>query len=516
MDKPFSLRRRGAGVLLHLTSLPGPHGIGDLGAEALRFVQSISACGQTWWQMLPIGPVGGGDSPYASPSAFAGSPLLINLAKLGPLLEATDLRPVRGLAKDRVHYPTVARFKESRLRKAFLAFERVLAADAQERTRFDAFCEEQHWLGDYALFCALKERYQGAVWTDWPEELRSRRAPALEQARKDLAPQVRYHEFLQYQFAQQWAEFKRACGDAGVGLIGDIPIFMAHDSADVWSRPELFYLDEGGRPTVVAGVPPDYFSKTGQLWGNPLYRWDELKEEGYNWWLDRLRMLFSRFDAVRIDHFIAFQNYWEIPGDAKDAVSGRWMPGPGADFFERVRAALGDPEIIAEDLGLLTPEVAALRDRFDLPGMSVVQFAFSAWDESRQPHRFKKRGVVYSGTHDNDTTAGWFHDPGGAMSTRTHEQIGAERENALRYLGTRGAEIHWDIVRLAMKSPADTAIIPVQDLLGLGSEARMNLPGTTEGNWQWRLQNGAWTPEVAGRLGLLTGAYGRGPEKTTS
>jgi 4-alpha-glucanotransferase len=521
VDKRLSLRNRSAGVLLHPTSLPGPHGIGDLGPEALRFAAALSDCGQSWWQMLPVGPVGAGDSPYASPSAFAGSPLLVSLKRLAEdgLLEPSDLRPRGGLDPRRVHYPNVAKFKEARLRKAFAAFEKRLTARTQERERFEAFCAQSRWLPDFALFCALKDAQRGAAWTQWPSELRRRHPAALEKARGELQGEIRYHGFVQYQFSLQWERLRGFCADLGVGLIGDVPIYVAHDSADVWSRQDLFHLDGEGRPSLVAGVPPDYFSKTGQLWGNPLYRWDVLKAQDYGWWLERLRAVFARFDAARLDHFIGFHNYWEIPGGAKDAVGGRWRPGPGADFFEKVQEALGSPELIAEDLGVLTPEVVALRQRFDFPGMSVVQFAFSSWDERSQPHRFPRRSVAYTGTHDNDTSVGWLRDQGGPTSTRTSEQVRAERENVLRYLGAAdesGAEIHWEIVRLALKSPADTAIIPVQDLLGRGSQDRMNLPGTATGNWQWRLQPEAWSPQLSGRLGLLTGAYGRGPRRWTS
>ncbi|MEK7859705.1 MAG: 4-alpha-glucanotransferase [Elusimicrobiota bacterium] len=517
MEKALTLRQRASGVLLHPTSLPGPHGIGDLGPEAFRFAEVLAACGQTWWQMLPISPIGAGNSPYASPSAFAGNPLLLSLERLREdgLLEASDLRGGRGLRQGQVNYPAVARFKEARLRKAFAAFE---ARGGEQDPAFAAFCAEQaFWLPDYALFCALKETQQGAAWVDWLPELRSRRPEALERACRELAGAIAYHRFLQFEFDRQWKALRRHCAALGVGLIGDIPIFVAHDSSDVWARPELWLLGADGKPEVVAGVPPDYFSVLGQLWGNPLYRWDKHKEEGYSWWLDRFRGVFERFSAVRIDHFIGFQNYWEIPGGAQDARSGRWMPGPSHGFFEKVQSAFGAPEIIAEDLGVVTPEVAALRDRFDFPGMRLVQFSFSAWDEAMQPHRYPRRCVVYTGTHDNDTSVGWFSDPGGRASTRTPEQIQVERDNALRYMGgTDGREIHWDMIRQALKCPADTVIIPMQDLLGLDSGSRMNMPGTPTGNWQWRMLPGQWGPEVAGRLSLMTGAYDRSPGKWTT
>jgi 4-alpha-glucanotransferase len=538
-EKP-TLNRRASGVLLHPTSLPGPHGIGDIGHEAFAFADFLSACGQSWWQMLPIGPTGHGHSPYFSSSAFAGNPLLLSLDRLCQegLLEPGDLKPLRGQVKDRVHYASAERFKESRLAKACDIFEK--RSDPAAGEAFAAFREEQKaWLDDYALFCAVKESHQGRPWVEWEPGLRSRHPAALERAREAMAPRIRYHQFLQFLFHKQWAELKGYCAKIGLGLIGDIPIFVAADSVDVWSHPELFSLGADGRPVVVAGVPPDYFSQKGQLWGNPLYRWDAMKADGYSWWLSRFRATLARFDAVRLDHFIGFHNYWEIPAGDKDAIRGRWVLAPGEDFFASILRAFGDPragggplpavpegpafsspgggiEIIAEDLGTLTKEVEALRDRFQFPGMRVLQFSFWEWDEKQQAHNFPKRCAVYTGTHDNDTVAGWFRNLSDKSGTRTAEQVRLERENALRYLGSSGVEIHWDMIRAAMRSPADTCIILAQDLLGLGSEARMNLPGTMENNWQWRLAPGALTAEVAGRLALMTGAYGRGPRRWTT
>ena len=516
-EKP-TLRRRASGVLLHPTSLPGPHGIGDIGHEAYAFADFLAACGQTWWQMLPMGPTGHGHSPYFSSSAFAGNPLLLSLDKLCQegLLDPSDLKPVRGQVKDRVHYASAERFKEYRFAKAFEVFERRAAPAA--KAAFASFREgNQAWLDDYALFCAAKETHQGAPWVEWEPGLRSRHPVALGRARQALEARIRYHQFLQFLFHQQWADLKGYCAKIGLGLIGDIPIFVAADSVDVWAHPELFSLGPDGRPTVVAGVPPDYFSQKGQLWGNPLYRWDAMQADGYSWWISRFRVALARFDAVRLDHFIGFHNYWEIPAGDKDAVRGRWVLAPGEDLFCAVLRACADPgvEIIAEDLGTLTKEVEALRDRFQFPGMRVLQFSFWDWDEKQQPHKFPKRCVVYTGTHDNDTVAGWFGNLSDKSGTRTAEQVRLERANALRYLDSNGVEIHWDMIRAALKSPADTAVILAQDLLGLGSEARMNLPGTMENNWQWRLAPGALTTEVAGRLALMTGAYGRGPRRWT-
>ncbi len=530
MDKP-TLRRRSSGLLLHPTSLPGPHGIGDLGREAFAFADFLAACGQTWWQMLPVGPTGHGHSPYYASSALAGNPLLISLDKLcqDGLLELADLKPLRGQAKDRVNYEAVERFKGTRFAKAWEAFERRGERAAQNA--LISFCAEQAvWLDDYALFCALKESHQDRPWVEWEPELRSRQPEALARARESLQGRIRYHKFLQFMFHKQWRELKEHCAQLGLGLIGDIPIFVAADSVDVWARPEFFCLGDDGRPTVVAGVPPDYFTEKGQLWGNPLYRWDAMKADGFSWWIGRFRAAFSRFDAVRLDHFIGFYNYWGIPAGAEDAVGGRWLLAPGDELFRAVLGAFGDPraggspsgqergttvEIIAEDLGTLTKEVEALRDRFELPGMRVLQFSFGDSDDRMRPHSFPRRSVAYTGTHDNDTAAGWFKALGGPSRGRTAEQAAVERENILRYLGVDGSDIHWEMIHAVLKSPSDTAVILVQDLLGLGSEARMNVPGCAEGNWQWRLAPGALTAEVAGRLALMTGAYGRGPRRWT-
>jgi 4-alpha-glucanotransferase len=499
-------------VLLHLTSLPGPHGHGDLGPSALRFADFLAAGEQSWWQVLPVGPPGLGESPYASPSAFAGSPWLISLETLveDGLLDRADLeRPARRLREDRAAFGPARRFREPRLRKAFARFEQ---RPGRRRAPLEAFRQgNRSWLEDYALYCALDGAHGGAPWTAWDPELRSRRRGALERARRALAGEVRYHAFLQHQFDRQWSRLRRHCRDRGIGLMGDLPIFVAHHSADVWAHQELFRLDGSGRPTVVAGIPPDYFSRTGQLWGNPVYRWDVLRRRGYDWWLARLEAVFQRFDAVRLDHFVGFQRFWEVPASARTAIPGRWAPGPGADFFEAVFRRLGRVQLIAEDLGVLTPEVKALRDGFGLPGMRVLQFAFGndPEAESYRPHTYPAHTVAYTGTHDNDTTVGWFRDRGSRASTRSPAEIRAERRFALRYLGSDGREIHWDMIRLASMSPANTVIVPFQDLLGLGSEARLNSPGTPSGNWAWRLSRGALAPSLSRRLGELTVTYGR-------
>jgi 4-alpha-glucanotransferase len=504
--------------LLHPTSLPGPHGIGDLGGPAFRFVDFLQASGLVWWQMLPIVPPGGGDSPYTSSSSFAGSSLLISPELLveDGLLTLGDLRQAHAnFPEGEVDFGAARRYKEPLLRKAFAAF--CSGAGAAAVKDFLAFCvPNQDWLDDYSYFCALKRERGEASWADWPENERFRRFRRWgEGSLKSLGEEAFYQQFVQHVFQRQWARLREYAARRGVGLIGDVPIFVAHDSADVWANPEYFFLDSAGRPEVVAGVPPDYFSETGQLWGNPLYRWEALRAQGYDWWLARLKIAAARFDAVRLDHFIGFQRYWEIPAGAKTAREGRWVPGPGAGFFEAVRAKLPELELIAEDLGCVTPEVEALRDSFDLPGMRILQFAFGddSQADSFLPDKYPRRCVAYTGTHDNDTVAGWFKDEGLAPGSRKPEQIRREREAALRYLSSAGGEIHWDMIGAVLRSTADTAIVPAQDLLGLGSEARMNRPGTAEGNWRWRLRAGALDEGVARRLRALAAESGRLPRQ---
>lgn len=513
--KNLTLQTRASGVLLHPTSLPGRFGIGDLGPAAYEFTDFLADSGQSWWQMLPVVPPGEGYSPYMSTSAFAGSPLLISLERLRDdgLLSATDIaNPGKSLSQQRTRYAAADRFKSSRFRKAFAAF--AGGKNAADHELYETFCAaNDEWITDYAHFCALKIATGGAGWVDWDRDIRLRKPAALKRSRVELCAEIEYQKFLQYQFYRQWSALKAYCAEREVGLIGDIPIFVAHDSADVWCHPELFQLQKTGRPSVVAGIPPDYFSKDGQLWGNPLYAWDVHRERRYDWWIARLRTAFGRFDAVRLDHFIGFYRCWEVDAAAKTARVGRWVTGPTADFFQGVRAGLGKVELIAEDLGVLLPEVKELRDRFELPGMRVLQFAFGSDPEAEnyRPHSYPRDCIVYTGTHDNDTTVGWFSDHGSASSTRSQAEIAAERAFTLRYLASDGREIHWDMIRLALMSVANTAIFPAQDVLGLGSEARMNMPGTSEGNWEWRLTPGALNSRVAERLRILTETYGRNP-----
>ncbi len=484
------LRRRAGGVLLHLTSLPGGHGIGDMGNEARRFADFLARAGQSWWQMLPIGPTGAADSPYSSPSSFAGNPLLISLDDLvrDGLLDAEDVRggpPGRGKAD----YAAAREFKEPRLRKAFATFMRSGAAELW--TGFREFCKNhQEWVDDYAMYEALKKHYEGKPWTQWEPDVRFRRFRAWSrELLQALGEESAYQQFVQYLFARQWKSLRAYAAGRGVHLIGDVPIFVALESADVWAHPDLFVLDAECRPTVVAGVPPDYFAADGQLWGNPHYRWDELKKRGYDWWVARLKAASERFDAVRLDHFIGFCRYWEIPASAKTAREGRWVPGPGGDFFHTVRRELPQLELIAEDLGAVTAEVEKLRDQFDLPGMRVLQFAFGSdtQAESFLPRNYPRRTVAYTGTHDNDTTVGWYSDPGDTPGGRKKDQVELEKHHARVYLSSDGSRIHWDMIDCLERSTADTVIVPAQDLLGLGNEARMNKPGTVEHNWRWRL-----------------------------
>jgi 4-alpha-glucanotransferase len=508
---PVTLRRRASGVLLHPTSLPGPHGVGDLGTGAGRFAEFLRRAGQRWWQMLPLGPVGLGNSPYNALSAFAGNPQLLSLEALARdgLLEPVDLHRDPPLPADRVDYPATVRFKEARLRKAVATFER--RGRAEDSAAFERFRQaEAPWLPDFALFRALKDAHGGGPWTDWPMDLRLRRPAALAAAARELRDEVHYHEVLQHFFARQWAALRDHTRALGIGLMGDIPIYVAPDSADVWANPDLFRLGADGQPEAVAGVPPDYFSETGQRWGNPLYRWDVMRARGYRWWIERFRVTFARCDAVRLDHFIGFVRFWEVPAELPDARGGYWRPGPGAELFDAVTAALGRLELVVEDLGSVTPEVTALRDRLGVPGMHVLQFVLgTALEADAAPDRYSRQSVVYTGTHDNDTTQGWFMTGGLDPATASPEEIEERRQTILRQLGSDGREVHWDMIRLALSTPSSLTIIPMQDLLGLGSEARMNRPASTPGNWEWRLADRALTPALAERLLGLTQAYDR-------
>jgi 4-alpha-glucanotransferase len=494
---------RSSGILLHPTSLPGRYGIGDLGAEARRFVDFLAAAGQTLWQVLPLGPTGYGDSPYQCFSARAGNPLLISLESLveKAWLDASALEGAPAFPDDRVDFEQLVPWKTA-----------VLQSVAVRDSGYNKFCEaNQHWLDDYALFMALKGQHHGVAWNQWEPGARDRNPKALARWRGQLEGRIESQKFLQFAFFEQWRELREYARERGVRIMGDLPIYVAHDSADVWTHPHYFQLDEHGNSTAVSGVPPDYFSQTGQLWGNPIYRWDALAKDGYGWWLDRFRATFEMVDMIRLDHFRGFEAYWEIPASEPTAVNGRWVKGPGAALFHAAQSALGELPLVAENLGVITPEVEAIRHEFGFPGMAVLQFAFGtdAQAPTFRPHNYPREVVAYSGTHDSDTTVGWWLSKGRGESTRSDDDIRRERDFAMRYLDTDGHEIHWVFIRTLLASVADTVLIPMQDVLGLGTEARMNLPATLGGNWRWRCRSGALTPELTQRLGELTQLYER-------
>jgi 4-alpha-glucanotransferase len=502
---------RSSGVLLHPTSLPGRFGIGDLGPEARQFVTFLARAGQHIWQVLPLGPTGYGDSPYQCFSAFAGNPLLISLDALleDDLLSTADVEDSRACPVDTVDYGRIIAHRHPLWRRALERFDARALPSA--RSAFDAFCREQaDWLDEYALFMAVKEAHGLVAWTHWDPAIAHRDPAALARWRQQSVRARRAHQFAQYLFFTQWQALRDHCRAEGVSLMGDLPIFVAHDSADVWARRDLFQLRADGVPQVVAGVPPDYFSATGQLWGNPHYRWDVLARDGYAWWIARIRAVLSLVDRVRLDHFRGFEAAWEVPGDATTAIHGRWVKGPGGALFEAMQRALGSLPFVAEDLGVITPEVEALRERFGFPGMAILQFAFGTDPQAAdfRPHNYRRHHVVYTGTHDNDTTVGWWTSRAG-HSTRSEADLVAERAFASRYLGTDGSEIHWAFIRAVFASVANTAIVPLQDLLGLGHEGRMNQPGQPSGNWRWRVRAEALTDTVADRLRMLAATYDR-------
>jgi 4-alpha-glucanotransferase len=500
---------RASGVLLHPTSLPGPGGIGSLGPEAERFLEDLRRAGQKIWQVLPLGPTGAGNSPYQSFTAFGGNPLLICPRRLveDGLLEESDLGGV--FPDDRVDFAAVVPFRTDLLRRAWTAFCTGRGpGDVAGRVR--AFRErEARWLEDWALFVAIKEAQGGVGWMDWPAELTRRDEAALARCRSDLSEAIDRAVFEQFLFFEHWGRVHAKAKELGIEVFGDLPIFVAGDSADVWAHQDLFDLDGRGRPRVVAGVPPDYFSATGQLWGNPLYRWDVHRERGFAWWIDRVRASFAMFDRLRIDHFRGFEDYWEIPAGEPTAVNGRWVAGPRDDFFQALRDGLGELPIVAEDLGDVTQAVFDLRDRWGFPGMRVLQFGFAddSGNDSHTPSAYPTHCVAYTGTHDNDTVRGWFD--GSEHTTMDAAAKEAQRARVLRATGGDGSAIHWDLIRLVLSSAADTAIVPMQDVLGLGTEARMNVPGHPDGNWEWRLRPGQFGEEAIGRLAELTAASGR-------
>ncbi len=502
---------RASGILLHPTSLPGIYGVGDLGQAAFEFVNFLHATGQSLWQVLPLGPTGYGDSPYQCFSAFAGNPLLISLDALmaDGWLTADDLADMPRFPTERVAYGPVIEYKFAKLQRAHENFLRL--ADEAVQADYLKFAKQHaHWLDDYALYRALKDEHGGAEWTKWDAYLRQREANALHFFKENHAHALSAHRFYQYLFFKQWIKLTAYAANKGIKIIGDIPIFVAHDSADVWAHPELFYLDADGKPLKVAGVPPDYFSETGQLWGNPLYRWDVMERDGFTWWIERIRATLATVDLVRLDHFRGFESYWAVPADETTAINGTWEPGPGGALFNAIHKALGDLPIIAEDLGVITPAVKKLRDDFNFPGMCILQFAFGtdAQADEFKPYNYIPNSVVYTGTHDNDTAVGWF-TAGVGDSTRSEADVAEEREFLLAYLGSDGSDINWDLIRTALASVATTAIIPLQDVLGCDSAARMNVPARESGNWGWRFEYEQLTPVLRERLAKLTNVYGR-------
>ncbi len=482
---------RSSGILLHPTSLPGRFGIGDLGPEAYAFADFLAEAGQTIWQMLPLGPTGYGDSPYQLFSAFAGNPLLISPEMLG-----REEGPP--FAAGQVDFEHVIPWKVELLNRAHVKFRASGAV-----SEYDAFCKAHAaWLDPYARFIALKEA-NGVEhsWSDWTIE-------------EPDAERVEFNKFVQFEFFRQFEALKAYCYKLGIRLMGDLPIYVAHDSADVWAHPEQFHL-ENKRPTVVAGVPPDYFSATGQLWGNPIYAWDVMAKTGYEWWIDRLRASFTMFDMIRLDHFRGFEAFWEVPAGETTAINGQWVNAPGVDLFQHVEKALGFLPIVAENLGVITPEVEAMRAKFGFPGMAVLQFAFGTDAQAMdfRPHNYPRDIVAYSGTHDNDTAVGWWNSGGISDSTRSEEDVLREKQCALDYLNSDGSEINWVLIRTLMASVANTVIFPLQDLLGEGSNARMNTPGKPSGNWGWRFQKDQLTSEIAARMKNLVSTYQRTPKR---
>lgn len=497
---------RSSGILLHPTSLPGRFGIGDLGTQAYRFVDFLEESQQTLWQILPLGPTGHGNSPYMAYSAMAGNPFLISLETLQGqnLLTEHDLVLMEPFPDDAVDYDAVQTFKLERLRRAAQRFKNAI--DQETREAFETFREaSRDWLEDYSLFMALKEANDGQSWTQWDEAIAHRNPDALDKARLELAAEVFFHEYMQFEFYRQWSAIKEYANERGIQIVGDMPIYVAHDSADVWARPENFMLDENTlESALMAGVPPDYFSATGQLWGNPIYNWESVQANGFSWWLQRIRASLAQVDIIRIDHFRAFAAYWAIPAGEETAINGEWIEAPGEAFFETVETELGQLPFLAEDLGLIDESVENLRDRFDFPGMKILHFAFGGDHKNPYlPFNVSENFVIYTGTHDNDTTVGWFRQASDYEKQRLATYVGAFNPDA----------VHWALIRLAMGSNANQAVIPFQDLLGLGSEARMNTPGVGEGNWRWRYCEGMLTATVGEQLKQLTELYGRGRDQ---
>lgn len=496
---------RCAGILLHPTSFPSRFGIGDLGLEAYRFVDFLSKSYQQLWQILPVGPTGYGNSPYASYSAMAGNPMLISPDKLREdgLLSEEDFANLPEFPHETVDFGQVVQIKIPLLKQAFENFK--TKASPVQHQEFAGFCETKaYWLDDYALYMALKDAHEGASWHTWKPEIARRQPEALEQSRAQHSKEISYYKYIQFEFFRQWSQLKSYANMRGIQIIGDIPIYVAHDSADVWSHPEIFCLDEEtGEAALMAGVPPDYFSATGQLWGNPIYNWEELQKQDFKWWVQRFEAMLDYVDVIRIDHFRGFQAYWVVKQGETTALNGSWVEAPGEALFQVVGQKLGKLPVLAEDLGVITPEVEALRDQFEFPGMKILQFAFGSDPGNPYlPFNYSRNCVVYTGTHDNDTTVGWFN-----------QASDYEKQKLWLYLGCMSNDgIHWDMIRLALSTVANQAILPLQDVLGLGTQSRMNVPSKAEGNWGWRYQPDALTEELGDRLKTLTETFGRAPQ----
>jgi 4-alpha-glucanotransferase len=492
---------RSAGVILHPTSLPSRFGIGDLGPTAAAYAEWLAGAGARWWQVLPLHPPGPGDSPYSAISTFAGNELLISpdLLAEDDLLDEAEVADVPDFPIERVEFDRVRPFKIDLLRRAHRRFRET---EPPAMTRWFAEFGEYHrdWLADYALFRALKDAHGGAPWYEWPRPLARREPEALHNWMQTNREEIDFVEFCQFLFFRQWTALREWAHEMGVGIFGDVPIFVARDSADVWAHPELFVLDDEHRPTVVAGVPPDYFSETGQLWGNPLYDWERMARDGYSWWISRLRRTLETVDVVRLDHFRGFASYWEVPAQEDTAINGRWRPGPGKPFFDALEKALGSLPLVAEDLGEITPDVIELRKELGVPGMAILQFAFSPEPRSTfLPYALERDLVVYTGTHDNNTTVGWYEEDA------TEE----EKDFVRRYTASSGREINWELIRLAMGSVCKTAIVPHQDLVGLGADSRMNTPSVAEGNWRFRITAPMLAEGIQARLYDMIETYGR-------
>jgi 4-alpha-glucanotransferase len=502
--------QRASGILLHPTCLPSPFGIGDLGQSAYEFIDFLDRSGQTLWQILPLGPTGYEHSPYIMNfSTFAGNPLLISLDQLAEqgLLNADELTPLppsEDVTPNRVNFDRVIPHKTEFLQRAYHRFRESLSGNPNPE--FESFCQETSaWLEDYALFMALLEAYDGLPWNKWDARVARREPEAMKAKSEELADRILYHKFLQFKFFEQWRNLRRYANDKGISIIGDISIYVCHNSSDVWAQPNIFQLNpETLESAYIAGVPPDYFSETGQLWGNPVYDWDELKRTGFSWWIERFKATLAYADLVRIDHFRGFEAYWRVPAGEETAMNGEWIKGPDREFFEAIRQGLGSLPVLAEDLGIITPEVEALRDSFEFPGMKILQFAFADTPKNPYlPHNFVQNCLVYTGTHDNDTTVGWWQQAGEPEKQHVTQYLGYSHPDEVK-------EIHWEFIGLALKSVANQAIIPLQDLLGLDNKGRMNDPSINAGNWRWRYESSdQLTSEISDRLRHLTKLYNR-------